>query len=72
MIKFIVRYKWKLVGLVIGALAGFAYWYYVGCNSGTCIIQSHWYTSTLYGAVIGYLIPKNPNNLIVEKNKKAN
>lgn len=60
-----------MVGLGIGALAGFAYWYYVGCNSGTCIIQSHWYTSTLYGALIGYLIPKNPNKILAAKTEKA-
>lgn len=61
MTVFLVKYKWKLVGLAIGALAGFAYWYFIGCASGTCPIQSHWQSSTLYGALIGYILPKNPN-----------
>lgn len=41
---------------VLGILAGFLYWKYVGCASGTCPIQSKWYLSSLYGGVIGYLI----------------
>ena len=49
-----------MVGISIGALAGFAYWYFIGCASGTCPIQSHWQSSTLYGALIGYILPKNP------------
>ncbi len=58
--KFLRLYKWKIVGVLIGAIAGFAYWYYIGCNSGTCVIQSNWHTSTLYGGLIGYILPKSP------------
>lgn len=63
---FLVKYRWKLVGVAIGALAGFAYWYFIGCVSGTCPIQSHWQSSTLYGALIGYIIPKNPDKSVKE------
>ena len=55
MSSFIQKYKWNLLGIGLGALAGFLYWYYIGCTSGTCPIQSHWYTSSIYGAVLGYL-----------------
>ena len=55
--NFLLKYKWKVVGVTVGAIAGFAYWYYIGCNSGTCPIQSNWHTSTLYGALIGYVFP---------------
>ncbi|WP_217447736.1 DUF6132 family protein [Maribellus comscasis] len=58
--QFLVRYKWKIVGVFLGALAGFLYWYYIGCTSGTCPIQSNWHTSTLYGALIGYVFPNSP------------
>jgi len=75
--QFLKTYRWKLVGVAIGAMAGFAYWYYIGCASGTCRIQSHWHTSTLYGGLIGYVLPKRPkkkteNNELekVEENKK--
>lgn len=60
MLEFITEYKWKLVGLLIGAGAGFAYWYFIGCTSGTCPIQSHWHTSTLYGGLIGFVFPNGP------------
>jgi hypothetical protein len=60
MTEWLKLYKWKIVGVVIGAIAGFAYWYYIGCNSGTCPIQSNWHTSTLYGGLIGYILPKSP------------
>ncbi len=60
MIEFLKTYKWKLTGVAIGSLAGFAYWYFIGCNSGTCPIQSNWHTSTLYGALVGYILPKSP------------
>ncbi len=41
--------------IVLGLMAGLAYWYFIGCTSGTCPIQSKWWTSTLYGGLIGYL-----------------
>ena len=60
MFQFIKTYKWKLVGIAIGAVAGFSYWYFIGCVSGTCPIQSHWHTSTLYGGLLGYILPNGP------------
>ena len=44
------------IGIVIGAVAGYAYWKFVGCNSGTCLITSKPLNSTAYGAVMGGLI----------------
>jgi len=55
MTDFLKRYKWKIVGAAVGAIIGFAYYYYIGCTSGTCPIQSHWHTSTLYGSLLGYV-----------------
>lgn len=46
----------KLIGVPVGALAGFAYYYFVGCASGTCPITSNPYISIVYGAVMGYLV----------------
>ncbi len=39
--------------IAIGALLGYAYWYFIGCNTGTCPITSNPYTTTGYGALIG-------------------
>lgn len=45
-----------VVGIVIGALGGYLYWYFIGCNSGTCMITSSPVNSTLYGGVMGALV----------------
>lgn len=42
-------------GALLGAVAGYAYWYYVGCMSGSCSITSSPVNSSLYGAAMGGL-----------------
>lgn len=44
-----------VTGLVIGGIAGFFYWKFVGCNHG-CPIQSNPYRMTAYGCVMGSLV----------------
>ena len=39
-----------------GALLGYMYYYYIGCNSGHCPISSDPLISTVYGGVLGLLI----------------
>lgn len=55
MLNFILKYKKYIIGIALGALAGFLYWRFVGCSSGTCAITSKWYNSTAYGALMGVL-----------------
>ena len=54
--KFIKKNILKIIGSVLGAGAGFTYYYFVGCTSGTCPITSNPYISMIYGAVLGYLL----------------
>jgi hypothetical protein len=54
--KFIAKYRLTLIGVGIGALVGYAYWYFIGCSSGTCAITSSPINSTLYFAFAGGLI----------------
>lgn len=43
------------LGIVIGGLAGYLYYYFIGCD-GTCPISSNPYRSILYGSVMGTLL----------------
>ena len=45
-----------LAGIVLGAVAGYSYYYFVGCASGTCAITSKPINSSLYGALMGGLL----------------
>ena len=54
------------IGIAIGAFAGYGYYFYVGCASGTCAITSKPLNSTLYGALMGGLIL----NMLVKEKKK--
>ncbi|MEN8192298.1 MAG: DUF6132 family protein [Bacteroidota bacterium] len=45
----------RILPILIGAGLGFAYYYYIGCYSGTCAITSNPYISIVYGGLIGYL-----------------
>lgn len=49
----LLKYKITALGLLMGAIAGYAYYYFVGCASGTCSITSSPVNSTLYGAMMG-------------------
>jgi len=53
MINYIRTYRKTIVGLIIGAVAGYAYFALVGCSSGSCAITSNPWISTLYGALMG-------------------
>ena len=54
--KFIFKYKLALIGIILGAIGGYAYYHFVGCSSGTCAITSKPINSTLYGALMGGLL----------------
>jgi hypothetical protein len=47
------KYKQEFSGAIAGALAGWCYWYFVGCASGQCLITSKPLNSTLYGMLMG-------------------
>jgi hypothetical protein len=45
-----------ILGITVGAIGGYLYFHFVGCDSGTCIITSKPLNSTLYGALMGGLL----------------
>ena len=50
------KYLKRIIPVLFGGLLGFAYYYYIGCNSGNCPITSNPYVSTIYGAFLGFII----------------
>ncbi len=49
------RFRWELIGTILGAGAGWLYWKLWGCTEG-CLIRSRWEVMTPYGAVMGALL----------------
>ena len=58
----------RVLPVLAGAILGYAYYYFIGCNSGTCPITSSPLISTVYGAFIG-LIFAIPSKKKDEKTK---
>lgn len=51
----------RIIAGIVGTIAGFLYYHYIGCASGTCAITSNPYISSIYGGVIGLLlVPSRP------------
>lgn len=62
------KYLKSLIGAATGAIAGYVYFYFYGCN-GTCAITSSGFISSLYGALAGFIafFPFKKKNLIKSK-----
>ncbi|MGB6082774.1 DUF6132 family protein [Moheibacter sp.] len=54
--KLLIQHKLLIAGILLGAISGFLYWNFIGCNSGSCAITSNPYNSTIYGSVMGGLV----------------
>ncbi|MFV0417908.1 MAG: DUF6132 family protein [Dysgonomonas sp.] len=53
----IFKRNWTyLAGAIAGGVTGYLYWYFIGCESGTCPITASPLRSALWGAVIGSLL----------------
>jgi len=58
-------------GIIAGAIGGWLYYYYVGCNSGSCAITSKPINSTLYGSVMGALLFNSFSDLKKKKEEQS-
>ena len=46
----------RVLPVALGAAGGFLYYRFVGCKTGACLITSNPWMSTIYGALIGFLM----------------
>jgi hypothetical protein len=67
----IKKYIAELIGVTLGAIAGFCYWYFVGCSTGSCAITSSPVISSLYGAFMGGILGGMFKKSNKEDNKKS-
>jgi hypothetical protein len=52
---------WRpFLAIVGGATAGYLYYYFVGCQSGSCAITSNPYMTVIWGALLGYFLVNSP------------
>ncbi|HEY8690358.1 MAG TPA: DUF6132 family protein [Chitinophagaceae bacterium] len=54
--NWILKNKLYFIGALLGALAGFLYYKYVGCVTGTCAITSNPFRSSIYFAFFGAVL----------------
>ena len=51
--QWLINNRIILTGMILGALAGYFYYRFIGCSGGTCLISSKPVNSTLYFAAMG-------------------
>jgi hypothetical protein len=54
-LKMIIKILKFVLPVFFGALGGYLYYNYIGCNNG-CAITGNPFTSTAYGAVVGAVL----------------
>lgn len=58
-----------IVITILGIGGGFAYYYYIGCSTGTCPLKSNPWIMMGYGGFVGYLVA-DITQWIINKLKK--
>lgn len=49
-----------LAAVVVGSVAGYLYYHFVGCSSGSCAITGNPYSSVIFGGLFGYFLVNRP------------
>ncbi len=56
-----------LIGTFIGGTIGFLYYWFIGCNTGTCPITNNPYNSVIIGSVMGFIWTFSPGKSAKEE-----
>jgi uncharacterized membrane protein HdeD (DUF308 family) len=52
---------WKpFLSIIIGGVAGYLFFYFIGCKTGACAITSNPYGSIFMGSLLGYFFTSSP------------
>ncbi len=54
--NYLKKHWLKAIGVIIGGVAGYLYYFYIGCASGSCPLTTNPWITTLYGAFAGYVV----------------
>ena len=65
--NWMLKNKLIVIGIVLGGIGGYAWYHFIGCANGTCLISSKPLNSTLYFGLIGGLFMS-----IFNKNSNGN
>lgn len=68
-IKLLKKYRLLLFGILIGGIAGYLYWYFVGCLDGTCPLSMSPFVNIIRGSLLGGLVLSFINGI---RNKETN
>lgn len=53
----LLKKQWTyLLGIMVGGLGGYLYWFYVGCTTGSCPLKSSPLMMIIWGGLVGALI----------------
>lgn len=64
----IFRRNWiSVLGIALGVLVGYLYWFYVGCLDGTCPINASPMLNILRGGILGGLLFSFFNSLLLQR-----
>ena len=65
--EFLTKHKIGILGIFLGGILGFAYYFFIGCETGTCAITSKPFNSSDNGMDMGYLMFSMFDNSKIQK-----